>query len=180
MFKRCISWAILMTLFWSSAVFAAEKGVNLYAYPRKLPESTIEDQYGQKYKLSAFRDDFVIAVFWSRDCLPCIRELKSLNGFHHKIRDRKMRLLLISPQADWRSAEEQKKFLRRFGAPDVDFYTDKKGQVAADLGIFTTPHAVLINEDGEEIGRIRGSAKWDDDRVVEYILDIKKQQRKPD
>ena len=68
---------------------------------------------------------------------------------------------------------EQREFLDRFGAEKMDFYIDEKSNLAADLGIFTSPNAVLISKQGYEIGRLRGAAKWGDDRVVEYINRIK-------
>ena len=58
-------------------------------------------------------------------------------------------------------------------APDLPFYTDKDGKLAAAFGVFTSPHTVLFNKKGQEIGRIRGSAEWNDPRVIEYIYKLK-------
>ncbi len=151
----------------------AEEGVNIYAEPREVPRHTIIHESGQRYSLSDFKGDFVLAVFWSRDCGPCIGELKSLNGFHNATKDYGVKLLLISPNEEWSSVAEQKRFLKRYGATDVDFYVDERGIVASDFGIFSSPHTVLINESGQEIGRIRGSAKWDREDVIDYIYQLK-------
>ena len=43
------------------------------------------------------------------------------------------------------------------------------------FGIFTSPHAVLIDKNSMEIGRISGAVEWDDDDVVEKIYQIKAQ-----
>ena len=48
----------------------------------------------------------------------------------------------------------------------------QKGDLAADFGIFTSPHTVLIDENSQEIGRIRGKAKWADKRMVVYIKSL--------
>lgn len=173
MFKHFGYVAVVLCLLPIFSAQANEDGVNIFSRPRHLPESKIIHESGKKYKLSDFKGMFVLAVFWSRDCPPCIKELKSLNGFYNEVKDNGIRLLLISPSKEWASVEEQRKFLRRFGAKDVDFFVDNNGAVASDLGIFTSPHTVLINKKGEEIGRIRGSAQWDDDRVIEYIYQLK-------
>ena len=76
---------------------------------------------------------------------------------------------------EWKTAEEQRNFVTRFKAPDLELYTDTDGKLTEDLGIFTSPHTVLINTSGQEIGRIRGAAEWDDDKVVEYIRNLKEQ-----
>lgn len=176
MFKQIFSFIFIVGVigsFFAFNVFAEEKGVNIFQEPRRLPTSSIIDEDGKAHKLSDFKDEFVVAIFWERNCLPCIRQLKSLNGFYHGIQGKNIRLLLISSENDWKDTFEQKKFLERMGAKDVPFYIDRNAQVAADLGIFTSPHTVLINAKGEEIGRIRGSAKWDDPRVIKYIEELK-------
>lgn len=151
----------------------AKDSVNIYDKPRPAPAHKIIHESGKNYRLSDFKGDFVVAVFWSRDCGPCLAELKSLNGFYKAVKGNGVKLLLISPNEEWATVAEQKRFLKRYGAPDVDFYVDENGAVASDLGIFTSPHTVLINKSGEEIGRIRGSAKWDSDDVIEYIYQLK-------
>lgn len=171
MLKLVVKTVFAMFLFAGSA--GAEEGVNIFDKPREAPMHKIIHESGKQYRLSDFKGEFVVAVFWSRDCGPCIAELKSLNGFYNAVKGNGVKLLLISPNEEWVSVAEQKKFLRKYGAPDVDFYVDERGIVASDLGIFTSPHTVLFNESGEEIGRIRGSAKWDRDDVIEYIYQLK-------
>ena len=39
-------------------------------------------------------------------------------------------------------------------------YTDSTGQTALAAGIIGLPTTLLLNEKGEEIGRIRGIAEW--------------------
>lgn len=175
MVKQFFSITFVLSLVFAFSARAAEKGVNIFASPRPLPESTIMHESGARLKLSDFKGDFVVAVFWSRSCPPCLKELRSLNGFYNKVKGSGVRLVLISPSQEWASVEEQRRFLRRFGAKDVDFFVDENGRVAANFGIFTSPHTVLINKKGEEFGRIRGSAKWDDDKVIEYIYELKAQ-----
>ena len=49
--------------------------------------------------------------------------------------------------------------MKKYRAGDLEAYTDVNGQLASDFGIFTSPNTVLINKDGKEIGRLRGSAE---------------------
>lgn len=153
---------------------AKKDAVNIYAEARDVPKRPIVHESGKAYRLSDFKGEFVVAVFWSKTCGPCLKELRDLNTFYQNALPENIRLILISPKSEWKSALEQRLFLKKFGASDVEFYTDKKGKLAADFGIFSSPHAVLINEDSKEIGRIRGTAKWADKRVLEYIKGLKK------
>jgi peroxiredoxin len=156
-----------------STALAAEDNVNIFAHSRPVVDTPIRDRLGKNVRLSDFKGEFVLALFWSRDCVPCIKELKGLNTFYRKIKDSDIRLLLISTDTEWVSAAEQQRFLERFGAPDLDYYIDVKGKLASDFGIFTSPHIVLIDKRGNEIGRIRGSAEWDNPKVEAYIYRLR-------
>lgn len=177
MIKKFINIILAVLVLGGWGVFQPDP-VNIYPEARALPERQMfhYSDTGEAYKLSDFKEQFVVANFWSRYCTPCLRELDDLNNFSNKVADNGIKVVIISPASEWHSLEEQQKFLQKHGAPDLDFYVDKKGDLAADLGIFTSPNTVLINKKGQEIGRIRGSADWDDEDVIEYIYKIKAQQ----
>ena len=164
----------LSSLFLAFQTFAKEDAVNIFAYSRDVPKTQITHESGKKVRLSDFKGQFVVAMFWSRTCGPCVKELEDLNTFYKAALKENIRLVLISPQKEWKDTDEQRRFLTKYRATDLDFYTDNKGNLAADFGIFTTPHTVLINEDAQEIGRIKGTAKWADKRVLKYIKSLKK------
>lgn len=174
MFKFILS-LIFITLLQAAPAAAYEDAVNIYSKPREVPSHQIIHESGKYYKLSDFKDNFVLALFWSRGCGPCIAELESLNTFYNQTKDENIKLLIISNNSEWKSVEEQRRFLKKYKAPDLEFYVDNSGQVAADFGIFTSPHTVLINTKGQEIGRIRGSADWSKPAVIKYIHKLKEQ-----
>lgn len=172
MFKKILLVLVLLGL---ASTARADRGVNIFAYPRPAPEIDIYSQYGQAFKLKNFAGDFLIVVFWSKTCIPCLRELDNLNEFVLKTKDTGIKVILVSPAEDWANDEEQKAFLKRYGALNIDFFNDRKSALASNFGIFTSPHAVLINSKSMEIGRIRGAVEWDDDDVIEKIYQIKAQ-----
>ncbi len=162
---------LFMVLFASSAL--ADAGVNIFAYSRKVPETKIYDVYGKAFKLKDFAGDFLIVVFWSKTCIPCIRELDNLSRFAEKTKDDGIKLILVSSAKEWVTEDEQKNFLKRYGAENLEAYVDKGADLADSFGIFTSPHTVLVNEKSMEIGRIKGAVEWDDDEVIEEIYRIK-------
>ena len=166
---------ILFAVFWLfSAVFSeANAKANLFAYSRPAPETKIYYQDGTEHKLSEFKGKFVIALFWSKTCIPCLRELKTLNEFYNKTKDDGIKIVMISPKEEWKENYQLREFLNKYKAPDIDFYVDEKGNLAADFGIFSYPHSVLINQDGEEIGRIRGQMDWSSKKVKKEIYDLR-------
>ena len=165
---------IILLVFFSTSAFA-KKGVNIFTYPREVPNIKIFDQYGKSYHLKDFADDFLIIVFWSKTCIPCLREIDDINNFIEKTTGTGVKLIMVSPEKEWSYPEEQKMFLKKYGGDNIDFYLDKKSALANSFGIFTSPHTVLINRSSMEIGRIRGAVDWDDQDVIEYIYKLKAQ-----
>jgi peroxiredoxin len=164
----------LLLICFSSSAFA-KKGINIFTYPRKVPTARIFNQYGQSFNLADFSGNFLIVVFWSKTCIPCIKEIDDINEFIKKTNGTGIKLITVSPDKEWLSAEEQKSFLKKYGGADIDFYTDKKSNLANSFGIFTSPHTVLINSSSMEIGRIRGAIDWDNKKTIEEIYKIKAQ-----
>lgn len=170
--KYIITLLISLMTFVSTAV-ADQKGANIYLIPRSAPENGVFNQYNKEVKLSDFSGKFVVAVFWSRYCGPCLRELPSLNSLQKKTEFDGIKVILISPSSEWASIDEQKNLLKKYGGGDLDFFIDEKGRLAADFGMFSFPNTVLINIKGQEIGRIKGSATWDDKEIIEYLYKVK-------
>lgn len=165
-----------MMLMFSQEVCARGRAVNIYAFSRPMPQRELLSADGSHHKLSEFAGNFTILMFWSRNCMPCIRQLKSLQEFTFKTQDQGIRLALVSSSKEWKDKQEEKTFLSKYGAPNVESYIDEKGLLTSDLGIYSSPNAVLINQKGEEIGRISGAADWGDEDVIEYINKIKTEQ----
>lgn len=152
---------------------AEERGVNIYEEPRDLPSRLIYGYTGKKVNLTDFEGNFLLVVFWSRYCAPCLRELDNLWRYQQIVENDGIKVILVSPDTEWNNVDEMKKMLKKYHAGDLEAYTDINGQLASDFGIFTSPNTVLINKNSKEIGRLRGSAEWDDEKVVEYIYKIK-------
>ena len=169
----CKIFFLLLFVLVAQSVDAKSKA-NIYAFSRSLPKKQIISESGFRAALGDFEGDFVIAVFWSRYCVPCIKELKSLSNFVKQTRTNGIRVLMISPKSEWVSGfDEQREFMRLFEAENLEIYVDEKEAVASALGIFSSPISILISREGREIGRVRGSLRWDDQDVIEYIYKVK-------
>lgn len=171
-YKLFYFFSVLGLILWAM-ISNVQAGVNIFDVPRQLPQNKIINQNGQKFSLADFKGDFVLAHFWSRDCAPCLKELKGLNMFHNKVKQDNIRLIMISPQSEWFDFTEQARFLKKYGAPDLEFYVEENDNLSADFGIFTTPHTVIISPQSKEIGRLKGSESWNQDKVIKFIKKLK-------
>ena len=153
----------------------AKDRINIYEQPRDLPtKQIISTATGNKVSLEDFAGNFVIAVFWSKHCTPCVRELKDLARFAAKTKNDGIRVIMISPKSEWIGGfEEQRRFMLRFEAHNLETYVDEREAMASAFGIFSSPVSIFISSDNKEIGRIRGSLDWNTSEVIEYIQKIK-------
>lgn len=171
--KKYIPLFIVTLFVLCSSLQAKERNVNIYQSSRSVPDTVFYDVNGNKLTLNSFRGKFILLLFWSRDCIPCIRELKSIKGFYDITHGSSVEMVVVSDAKEWKNAPELESFLKKYKAEGLPTYIDKKGKLGESFGIFTYPHTVLINARGNEIGRIRGAADWDDKNVIEYIFNLK-------
>lgn len=170
-FEKILILGLILTL---SFAVQAKEGANIYEVAREAPAKAVYGEAGNKVKLSDFKGDFVIAVFWSRYCFPCLSEMESLAKFAKQTKNDGIRVIMISPKSEWGGGfSEQRRFLKKFEAGNLEIYVDDKEDLAAALGIFSSPVTVLVSREGKEIGRIRGSVVWDKPEVIEYMYKIK-------
>lgn len=145
----------------------------MFTQPRYVPNLSFYGDSGKAYKLRDFGDDLLVAVVWSRRCGPCLSDLKPLNEFAKAVVNDGIRVILISPEGEWRSVEEKRMFLKRFGAPNLVSFLDRKSSFMSGMGIMSTPTALLINKDGLEVGQITGAIKWDSPKVIKYMVNLR-------
>lgn len=152
----------------------AASGINIFAYSREAPDIAVYDSLGRATKLTDYDGDFVIAVFWSKTCIPCLREMRDLSSFVSKTQDNGIKVMLISSAKEWQQRpSEQEEILQKYGGENIPHFVDKNSSLANAFGIFTSPHTVLINTQGMEIGRIRGAVDWDDNDVIDYMYKLR-------
>ncbi len=166
---------LMTTLFLLFAVFcqSANAKINIFPKARYIPELSFYSDSGKAYKLKDFKSELLMAVLWSRYCGPCISDMKKLDTFSEKMKSKGVRVIIISPEKDFKTADERHAFLRKIEAPHLESYIDRKSNFINGMGVFVTPAAILVNRNNEEAGQITGSVKWDDDDVIDYILKLK-------
>jgi thioredoxin-related protein len=53
-------------------------------------------------------------------------------------------------------------YSERLGLDALEIYLDPRSRVAREVGVNQMPTTVLYDRDGNEIGRLEGSAEWDE------------------
>ena len=160
-------------VFFLALSVTAEAKINIFPQPRYIPALSFYGDSGKAYRLTDFNSDLLMAVVWSRSCGPCLNDIKHLGKFVQETMGKGIEVILISPEKEWRTADEKRNFLRRLGAGNMVSFNDRQGRFRDGMGIAVTPTAILVNKNGEEVGQITGSVEWEKEEIIDYMLKLK-------
>lgn len=142
-------------------------GIDLHAEPRAVPALRFVDAEGRALTLDAFRGRVVLLNIWATWCLPCREEMPALDRLQGMLGGAGFEVLALS--VDQAGLAAVRPFFQRVGVKHLRPYLDTAGAALTVLAVAGVPQTLLIDRDGEEIGRKLGPAAWDDPALVGLI-----------
>jgi thiol-disulfide isomerase/thioredoxin len=103
----------------------------------------------------------LVVNFFSKDCVPCIKEMPALEEVHQELGDEVAFLGLAVADR----SEDAERFVERTGVT-YDTARDPDGTVIAALGGFNLPTTVLLDPDGNIVEVHRGELTADELRTL--------------
>ena len=76
---------------------------------------------------------------------------------------------MIAISIDQAGFEQLRAFYKVLGIKNLQLFRGSQDDVLSAMGIVGIPATVLLNPQGEEIGRLTGPTKWDDPDVITGI-----------
>ena len=95
---------------------------------------------------------------WATWCVPCREEMPQLNELQAELGGDDFEVVAIN--IDKGGVDKAKDFLKETGATDLAFYADPTAKLFAALKAVGMPTTLLLNKNGQEIGRLVGPADW--------------------
>ncbi|MGZ8331158.1 MAG: TlpA disulfide reductase family protein [Rhodoplanes sp.] len=126
------------------------------------------DAEGNERPLSDLRGPGLVINFWATWCAPCVKEMPALDRLAATAGERGLRVLALS--ADREGAPVVRQFYEKNGVQNLQIAIDKMGRVGRATGIDGLPTTVLYDAKGREVGRVVGTAEWDDPAVVDFLV----------
>jgi thiol-disulfide isomerase/thioredoxin len=146
-----------------AAVLASADGIIFRDSPAAVPDLTFLDTgSGQTRSLSDFRGRAIVLNVWATWCVPCRREMPSLDRLQARFDPTKLLVLALSGD----SVSAVSTFYRDLGLHGLGIYLYGGAGAASTLGLPGIPGTILIDADGKEIGRRLGPAEWDSEEIV--------------
>jgi len=123
------------------------------------PALAFKDKDNADANLDAFKGKVVLVNFWATWCIPCVKEMPSLNRLAEKLGNEKFAVVALSLDGPSRPKVEPFIKSRNLDHLQVFFDTQKKSYGALNIAVL--PTTVLIDAQGREVGRLQGDAEWD-------------------
>ena len=137
----------------------------------RIPDLTFQDGTGATRKLSEWRGKVVLLNLWATWCVPCRREMPSLDALQAKLGSPQFDVVAIN--IDTRDLDKPKSWLKDAGITSLSYFSDEKARAFQELKAIGRaigmPTSVLIDANGCEIGTIAGPAEWASDDGIALI-----------
>lgn len=140
--------------------------------PAPAPDTELKWVSGEPVTLAAFKDKIVLVNFWATWCVPCIREMPSLDRLQAAFDKEKFLILAVS--VDRGGAAKVGPFLKKLGIENLTTLLDQRMRLASALSVPGMPTSFLLDRDSRVIGSLPGIAEWDSDEakaLVQFYLD---------
>jgi thiol-disulfide isomerase/thioredoxin len=137
------------------------------------PAPAISFQDGERHRLTLadFRGQVVLVNIWATWCVPCVRELPSLDRLQAKVKPLGVKIVALS--IDRGGAEAVRQFFAENGIHNLDVYVDPTMAAQAAFEIPGLPTSILIDRNGHDRGRLVGGADWDGEKAADLVLSVK-------
>jgi thiol-disulfide isomerase/thioredoxin len=149
------------------AAAQAPTGFAMHESFRPLPQIEFENGQGEAVSLADFRGKVVLLNIWATWCAPCRREMPTLERLQAELGGPDFEVVALS--IDRKGLPVVKEFYEELGLRELGMYVDASGKAPRELRALGVPTTLLIDRDGNEVGRLAGPAEWDSPEMVAFI-----------
>lgn len=137
------------------------------ATPKPFPAFKFSDASGHPLTLADFHGKFVLLNIWATWCIPCRKEMPTLDRLQAKLGGLHFEVVPVSIDAEGLAAV--RKFYAEIKIEHLGIFLDPSGSVMQVLNLEGVPTSVLIDPNGKQIGRETGAVVWDSPSVVRFL-----------
>jgi thiol-disulfide isomerase/thioredoxin len=147
--------------------------LNLHAQARPAGDDTFLDADGAERRLSDWNGTVRLVNFWATWCAPCRVEKPSLDRLAAEFEGEDFAVIAVATGRH--DPEGIERFNREVGVETLATYLDEPSALARSMGVPGLPVTVLLNREGEEIGRLMGGAEWDTEparAIIRRVMEL--------
>ncbi|MGZ9809417.1 TlpA family protein disulfide reductase [Pseudoroseicyclus sp. H15] len=125
---------------------------------------------GTEQVLADYEGQVLLVNFWATWCAPCREEMPTLAALQEDMGSEDFTVLTIATGRNPMPAIES--FLAEIGVEDLPVALDPQQRLARDMGVLGLPITVLIDANGQEVGRLIGGADWNSSEAQALIAAV--------
>lgn len=137
--------------------------------PQPAPEISFTELGGKAVTLADFHGKPILLNLWATWCQPCLREMPSLAELPGKIGGD---FVLLAISQDRGGAKMVEPFIAKLGLDKAKIYLDPKSTVGHAFEVRGLPTTIVIDGQGQVLGRVEGAAEWDSPKMLAIIAPL--------
>ena len=144
----------------------------LHEEARPAPDTAFTDVDGLEETLADSDGKVRLVNFWATWCAPCRQEKPALDALQQDLGGEEFAVIAVATGRN--SPEAIVRFNEEVGVTALDTHLDPRSALAAAMNIPGLPVTVVLDRDGNEIGRLMGGADWDSASaraIVQRLID---------
>lgn len=138
--------------------------------PKPAPTTPIVAEDGREFTLAEYNGKVVLLNFWATWCAPCRAEMPALDRLQQDLGGERFAVVTVATGRNPAIAIDR--FFEEADLRVLPRYLDPKQELAREMAVFGLPTSMVLDEEGREIGRLRGEADWGQPEAVELIRAI--------
>ena len=143
------------------------KNLTISKQLKKYENLTFLDYQNNQINLDDFKGNLVLLNFWATWCVPCKKEMPSLDKLQINKNLNNLKIFPINVGQD--NFEKASKFFKDLKITNLNLYFDNSITLAKNFSLRGVPTSILINKDGFEFARIIGSIDFSDQKFIEWL-----------
>lgn len=143
----------------------------IHAEPQRGSDVAFESEEGGEITLAEYEGKPVLVNFWATWCAPCRVEMPQLAALQDEYGGEDFEVVTIATGRNDPAGMER--FLAEIGAETLPRHKDPRQTLARDFGVLGLPVTLILDAQGQEIGRLQGEADWSSDSaraIVEALI----------
>jgi len=150
-----------------SAAFAGPQGFALHDTPQPVANVRYDKEDGSRGDMEDFCGKVILVNVWATWCVPCREEMPTLDALQAELGSDDLEVVALS--IDRAGPPVVRRFYDEIGVTNLKMYVDQTMLSMTALRAVGLPTTILINAQGQELGRLVGPAEWDDPKMVSFL-----------
>ena len=159
---------IIFALLWCNYLYADSdfsKNIVIYDKPRPISELKFKNADLQDVDLNNKKGNIMILNFWATWCVPCQREMPSLE----KLTNKHPEIKVYAINTEKPNKLKIRDFFRSINVASLDTYYDPEFKLIKQFKMRGLPTSILIDKDGNEFGRVIGEVDFVSEEFINLI-----------